>query len=205
MSLAKRCAPGFGRRDWRRGADYFQSGAVSIFEQRSDGLRAKVQGSERSPYRVALDWSRARLNQLLVDCSCPRFDDVGLCKHVAATILAADDQNLGALIPGQGILLIAAANNDHATHDASDADEEDWSDEDDERDEDPSSLRGFDGGSVRRAGALLNGVPPGPVASGIRPGRIDWLRCPSPQLAITTIRHPAPELLGAGREKSGIC
>ena len=39
--------------------DYFQSGAVSIFDRRSDGLRAKVQGSERSPYRVALDWSRA--------------------------------------------------------------------------------------------------------------------------------------------------
>jgi superfamily II DNA or RNA helicase len=156
MSLAKRCVPGFEARDWRRGADYFQSGAVSIFEQRSDGLRAKVQGTERSPYRVALDWSRAKQNQLLVHCSCPRFDDVGLCKHVAATILAADDQSLGAMIPGQGVLLIAAANNDDATDDASDADDEDRSHEDEEADEAPSNLRGFYRGPVRRSGALLN-------------------------------------------------
>jgi superfamily II DNA or RNA helicase len=57
-------------------------------------LEAQVSGSGYEPYDVFLDWSDAGKQSLEASCSCPRFGDIGLCKHVYATILAADNQRL---------------------------------------------------------------------------------------------------------------
>ncbi|MBS0210288.1 MAG: DEAD/DEAH box helicase [Planctomycetes bacterium] len=95
MSLANICRNQFSSRDIKRGAEYFATGAVNNLEVNDDRLNAEVAGSDYSPYDVTLDWSEADECVLKVACSCPRFADTGLCKHVFATILAADEQEVG--------------------------------------------------------------------------------------------------------------
>jgi superfamily II DNA or RNA helicase len=131
MNLARRSVPQFDRRDWRRGEEYFRAGAVSIMRGGPDGLEALVQGSQASPYDVRLDWSNADDDQLRVSCSCPRFADRGTCKHIAATILAADAETLGEVVAGTDRLLVDGLEPDfeptefgHRFRD--DADDEDW-------------------------------------------------------------------------------
>ncbi len=103
MDFCKRCIGEFDRRDWRRGEEYFRRGAVHISCYYATGLDAKVQGSAASPYDVRLDWSDTGggSDVLVVHCSCPRFDDMGLCKHVAAAIHAVDAAGIGEAVPGK--------------------------------------------------------------------------------------------------------
>jgi len=108
MELLKRCIAEFSNRDWQRGTEYFRAGAVSIVSHGPTTLHAEVEGSSYSSYRVQLDWSKAGKRVLAVDCSCPRFDDVGMCKHVAAVIQAADAEGIGARVPGTGPLALDA-------------------------------------------------------------------------------------------------
>jgi superfamily II DNA or RNA helicase len=104
MDLSTRCKADFDARDWRRGQEYLSRGAVSIVDQWPNGIEAAVQGSRSEPYQVGLDWSQADQQTLVVYCSCPRFADVGACKHVAATILAADIERISTPVPGRGPL-----------------------------------------------------------------------------------------------------
>lgn len=69
-----------------RGEEYFCGGRVAIAETGDDRIAALVRGSRT--YRVTLELEGTCLN---VRCTCPRFADVaGVCKHIWATILAAD-------------------------------------------------------------------------------------------------------------------
>ncbi|MFL6197015.1 MAG: SNF2-related protein, partial [Thermoanaerobaculia bacterium] len=76
--------------DWRvreRGRHYFQTGKVSLLDCGPEIVRADVSGSEK--YQVSL---RREDASLWVFCSCPFFESGEPCKHVWATILAADQQ-----------------------------------------------------------------------------------------------------------------
>lgn len=106
MNLSERCVEEFDPRDWVRGQQYFKDGSVSIVELERTSLLAEVQGSQRKPYEVYLDWANARRGRLDVKCTCPRFEDIGLCKHVAAVIVAADADGAGSGVPGRGSLLL---------------------------------------------------------------------------------------------------
>ncbi len=108
MDFCQRCIGEFDRRDWQRGEEYFRSGAVHIVEHSPTWLAAEVQGSAASPYDVRLDWSDTARdsNILLVHCSCPRFDDMGLCKHVAAVIHAAEAEGIDEAVPGKRPLIL---------------------------------------------------------------------------------------------------
>ena len=55
-------------------------------------FRAFVHGE--SEYEVVLDWGFSR-EQLAVCCTCPYYDEHANCKHIWATILAADEANVG--------------------------------------------------------------------------------------------------------------
>jgi superfamily II DNA or RNA helicase len=68
-----------------RGGAYFMRGAVRIQEGDAHSVSAYVKGSRR--YAVSLDLFDG---ELFVDCDCPYFADYGLCKHIWATIRAAD-------------------------------------------------------------------------------------------------------------------
>jgi superfamily II DNA or RNA helicase len=71
-----------------RGASYYRLGAVRIKRGNATGIEAGVRGSR--VYDVEIAWDGRRLTLF---CDCPYYEDVGACKHIWATILAADAQN----------------------------------------------------------------------------------------------------------------
>src|SRR5216683_6156804 len=74
----------------RRGRQYYARGAVEIQDGDDWSVHALVQGSEQ--YQVSLTRERKRLK---VFCSCPYYQDrVKPCKHIWATLLAAEARRL---------------------------------------------------------------------------------------------------------------
>ena len=76
--------------DWRvreRGRQYFQTGKVQIVSAGPEVVEAAVSGSEE--YRVSLRREEANL---WVFCTCAFFETGEPCKHVWATVLAADER-----------------------------------------------------------------------------------------------------------------
>ena len=71
-----------------RGASYYRLGAVRVKRGNATGVEAGVRGSR--VYDVEMLWDGRRLNMF---CDCPYYDDIGACKHLWATILAADAAN----------------------------------------------------------------------------------------------------------------
>ncbi len=88
MSLKGRFAPQFNPKIRDRGFAYFRSGAVNILEHSNSHVLAQVKGT--LDYFVQLTLT---LNSLDVACTCPYFYDGEDCKHVWATMLAADSKN----------------------------------------------------------------------------------------------------------------
>jgi superfamily II DNA or RNA helicase len=124
VSLAARTLHNFSSGDIQKGKQYFRQGNVSIIEQDVTSLEALVQGSSRKPYEVMLDWTDAKSDDVfLVSCTCPRFAEMDKCKHVVATILAADAAKIDDLIPGTGRLYLAE---DDDGYDSYNNDEEDY-------------------------------------------------------------------------------
>ncbi|HEY6252745.1 MAG TPA: DEAD/DEAH box helicase [Candidatus Angelobacter sp.] len=91
MSLSSKLGQAFSSTSRKRGEDYYRWGRVNIHEGSDVSVAAYVQGAER--YEVSLEFDGG--DALLVDCGCPFFDGQGVCKHIWATILAA--QNKGYL------------------------------------------------------------------------------------------------------------
>jgi superfamily II DNA or RNA helicase len=88
MSLAKVFSSFVPGKIQRKGADYWRNGLVRLTSCDSQEVRAIVSGTQ--DYDVAL-----RRDERLVwaTCTCPYFADRGeICKHVWATILAADTE-----------------------------------------------------------------------------------------------------------------
>jgi len=88
MSLKSRFAPQFNPKIRDRGFAYFRGGAVTILEHSESHVRAQVDGTIE--YFVELSLA---LNSLDVACTCPYFYDGEDCKHIWATMLAADSKN----------------------------------------------------------------------------------------------------------------
>ena len=88
MKLASVLSPEFPGDVRARGASYYRLGAVRICKGDATHVLAGVRGSR--VYNVAIQWSGGLLS---LACDCPYFDDAGPCKHLWATILAADDRN----------------------------------------------------------------------------------------------------------------
>src|SRR5215216_6070161 len=88
MSLKSRFAPQFNPKIRDRGLAYFRSGAVKILKHSKSYVLAQVQGTLQ--YFVEL---RLHLNSFDVACTCAYFANGDDCKHVWATMLAADSQN----------------------------------------------------------------------------------------------------------------
>src|SRR5687768_3815984 len=88
MSLKSRFASQFNPRIRDRGLAYYRSGAVKILEHSDFYMLARVKGN--LDYSVQLSLTS---NSLDVACTCPYFADGEDCKHIWATILAADNKN----------------------------------------------------------------------------------------------------------------
>ena len=74
-----------GRRSFRRGRDYVQSGAIFNARRQGSTLKAFCTGSSVAAYRVQVTFDRRGVAE--ADCSCP-VGRGGYCKHVAALLLA---------------------------------------------------------------------------------------------------------------------
>ena len=79
-----------------RGESYFSQRRVSILLFEGHSLVASVRGTQT--YQVTLDLQEKKLT---VSCTCPYFtDNITPCKHVWATILAADEARAFNVPPG---------------------------------------------------------------------------------------------------------
>jgi superfamily II DNA or RNA helicase len=85
MTLSDKLADFFDTTVWHRGKRYFLQGRVRIQQGSECTVKAWVQGSQK--YEVSLDWED---NVLTARCDCPYVGSDGPCKHLWATILAAD-------------------------------------------------------------------------------------------------------------------
>lgn len=86
MSLASKLSHEFQHGVRERGVKYQRKGAVEIINHTRSLVAAFVRGSEY--YEVSLKLGSVSLD---VACTCPYFDGGEACKHIWATILAADE------------------------------------------------------------------------------------------------------------------
>ncbi len=83
--LSARLARDFSKRSRERGDTYFALGRVKIIRGSETQLEAQVAGT--SDYTVRFTWD---IDTLVASCTCPYFEGGESCKHLWATILAAD-------------------------------------------------------------------------------------------------------------------
>ena len=84
-NLATRLAGEFDAAVRKRGQNYYWQGHVRVKSGTDSLVEAHVRGSRN--YEVSLRWENGDLTAF---CQCPYFDSNGACKHLWATILAAD-------------------------------------------------------------------------------------------------------------------
>jgi len=87
VSLSAQLERDFSTISRKRGRNYYEQGRVKFVQGGPNAVVAEVQGSY-NVYTVELEWED---NALSTYCDCPAFD-AGPCKHVWATVLAADRQ-----------------------------------------------------------------------------------------------------------------
>jgi superfamily II DNA or RNA helicase len=83
------CAAFFSGNIRSRGLAYFRQHRVTIIDTDDRVLIATVEGSSRSDYEVVLEWE-PDAHEITVACTCPYYDGGELCKHIWATMLAAE-------------------------------------------------------------------------------------------------------------------
>jgi hypothetical protein len=119
-----------------RGSDFFRHGQVKVI--RGDQWYVKARVKDTSNYDVHV--TREDDNKILVECDCSYFNTDGACRHIWATILAADEKGY---LKGDGrdtpLELIELFGDDY--YDADDDDYDEADDEaNDEADEDKGSF-----------------------------------------------------------------
>ncbi len=93
MKLTSALEHDFDHATRSRGAHYFRTGAVRIERASDTCVSAWVQGSRL--YEVEINWDSGE--GLSLRCACPYFGSGGPCKHLWATVLAAEAKgHLGA-------------------------------------------------------------------------------------------------------------
>lgn len=102
MSLAQACREVFPVRDRQRGEEYFAEELVEVIDQGDRTAECEVEGSDYEPYTVELDWRDLKAG-VAGSCTCPRFDDAGICKHLWAALRTIDRLGLtrGVKIPAR--------------------------------------------------------------------------------------------------------
>jgi len=126
--LAARLSKEFSAAEFSKGRSYYGSGAVKLARTELPIIRARVSGSASQPYKVELDFSEAaKFKEINGFCSCPRFDELGECKHITAVILKLDSIGFHQQIPGSARLRFLDSEDEF--DDESDADSADESDD----------------------------------------------------------------------------
>lgn len=88
-----------GEKVFARGEVYYRSGQVQLLAIEPGRVLAQVEGTE--DYRTELTGGGDRIGG---NCSCPAFEDWGVCKHMVAVALAANAASMDANAEGVGAL-----------------------------------------------------------------------------------------------------
>src|SRR5947208_3495759 len=88
MYLQRQLTRDFSSGIRQRGFEIYRSHMVTLLSGNQWVVSANVRGSNF--YKVELS---RQDNELYVFCECPYFETESACKHIWATILAADDKN----------------------------------------------------------------------------------------------------------------
>ena len=123
MSIVDILGNAFSSTTRNRGRAYFHSGQVRIREAVGQCVTAEVSGSRRTPYSVEIDWSSALDGEVAATCSCPHYEDGFLCKHIWATLLKIDHEELADVIPIRGASIL------HKYDEEFEDDYDDWHDD----------------------------------------------------------------------------
>jgi superfamily II DNA or RNA helicase len=91
-----------------RGEQVWAESSVVLLEVDQEGAYAQVQGSADEPYDVELEWPQPAHARIKAFCSCPRFADGHLCKHIWATIRDIDAKEHSVYVSGTNRLKIDA-------------------------------------------------------------------------------------------------
>jgi hypothetical protein len=127
MTLLNKLSGHFSDVIRQRGRSYFLRGAVHLERADPYAVEANVEGTDI--YQVTLQ--RADDNTVVAECTCPYVDEFGtFCKHIWATLLAADQKGYLRAGTNQQPRIIKLAEEDEVEPDAY------WEDEFDD-DEDP--------------------------------------------------------------------
>jgi superfamily II DNA or RNA helicase len=104
VSFEKRCSHEVEPSDRDRGKAYFVQRRITIDASDDFGLNATVRGSGRV-YDIQLDWLDTETSGILsASCQCPRYQAGFLCKHIWATLMAADQRGHSKKVPGSSDL-----------------------------------------------------------------------------------------------------
>jgi hypothetical protein len=95
MALAKKCFGSFDSQTRSKGQAYYSSGMVRDLAIGDSQITASVRGSNAESYAVELDLTDPAASEIVGRCSCPRYDDGFLCKHIWAVLLANDNNAEG--------------------------------------------------------------------------------------------------------------
>jgi uncharacterized Zn finger protein len=73
-------------KSFKRGEDYYRSGAVTDICQRGNCLCGEVEGNEVAPYQITIQFDAGGISE--AKCTCP-YDYEGWCKHIVAVALTS--------------------------------------------------------------------------------------------------------------------
>jgi uncharacterized Zn finger protein len=73
-------------KSFKRGEDYYRSGAVTDICQRGNCLCGEVEGNEAVPYQITIEFEAGGISG--AKCTCP-YDYEGWCKHIVAVALTS--------------------------------------------------------------------------------------------------------------------
>ena len=78
----------FTATDFERGMEYYRKGRVTDMQCTKAGPETNVSCTVCGSKRYTVRFTEMAEGRLRISCTCPRYADVGRCKHLAAAMIA---------------------------------------------------------------------------------------------------------------------
>lgn len=90
----------FTATDFERGMEYYRQGRVTDMQCTKAGPETNVSCTVRGSKRYTVRFTEMAEGRLRISCTCPRYADVGRCKHLAAAMIAYIGEPPHESVPG---------------------------------------------------------------------------------------------------------
>ena len=90
----------FTATDFERGMEYYRKGRVTDIQCTKAGTETNVSCTVRGSERYTVRFTEMAEGRLRISCTCPRYADVGRCKHLAAAMIAYIGEPPRESVPG---------------------------------------------------------------------------------------------------------